>query len=248
MALATRAAKTASRRYPKVDIDDLTMDLVEAALSKAPTREALPRVGDIGTDPRIEAPIERDRAYLIGVATHRLADYARSEAAEVDSLDAKVECKGGDLPTTTGLTEQGHTQARTDPNLVNPDAQPINRDVWAVVDAFPTKDAGRAALANLIGGSATRAQLAQQAGLGDAKDWHRSVKRGRTQLASLAKPRDQWTPKDRATEAVAKALVATIGPDNPKSGINQLLTQPPSRGESNRNTTTQEPSAVAVGA
>lgn len=226
MALATKAARTAAKRFPLADLDDLTMDLVEAALQRAPSAERLPRVGEIGTDPRIERPTERDRAYLIGIARYKLADQARHAEAEVDSIDARI-TDLGDLPTVSGLLEQAEAQAHTDPNLVNPDADPINPDAWRIAERFPTKDAGRAALSNLIGSAATRAQLAKQAGLGSGKDWHRSVKRGRAQLAALAQPVTRWTAKDWGMAEGIAHLVEALGPDHPRVGIVDVLTQHP---------------------
>lgn len=226
MALATKAARTACKRYPLADLEELTMDLVEAALSRAPESGRLPQVGEIGTDDRIQRPLERDRAYLIGIARHRLADAARSEAAEVESLDATYTALG-DLPSVSALIEQAEAQAHTDPNLVNPDSHPINSDVWRIMERFPTKDAGRAALSNLTGTSATRAQLAAQAGLGNPKDWHRSVKRGRVQLASLAEPVQHWTAKDWGMAEATAHLVEALGPDNPRAGIFDLTAHAP---------------------
>lgn len=226
MALATKAARTACKRYPLADLEEITMDLVEAALQRAPEPGRLPQVGEIGTDDRIQRPLERDRAYLIGIARHRLADAARSEAAEVESLDATYTSLG-DLPSISALMEQADAQAHTDPNLVNPDSDPINRDVWAIVERFPTKDAGRAALSNLTGSSATRAQLAAQAGLGNPKDWHRSVKRGRVQLAALAQPVQHWTAKDWGMAEAIAHLVEALGPDHPRVGIFDLLAHAP---------------------
>lgn len=226
MALATRAAKTAARRYPQADLDDLTMDLVEAALSKAPQGHKTPGRGKIGTDPTIQSPLERDRAYLVGIARHRLADECRHPRAETESLDRRISDLG-ELPSMSNLIEQSEAQAHTDPNLVNPDADPVNRDVMRAAHRFPTKDAGRAALANLIGSGATRAQLARQAGLRATKDWHRSVKRGKRQLARLVEPVHRWTAKDWAMAEALAHLVTAHFPDSRGGEIENLLAQAP---------------------
>lgn len=227
VALCHEAARIAARKQ-RAEVEDLAADLIVATLARteADRPDRMPLRGSIGTDDSIPGTRDRDRAYLIGIARHLLADKARSGDAEALSLD-RAEAGAGEGLDPSSLMETAERQAHQDPGLIDPDADPVTRDSWGAVNHFPTRDTGRAALAVLIGTRATRADLARAAGLANPKDWHKSVKRGRPALAALAEPPQQWTARTWDLAEAVAVLAATEGPGTRGRGMEGILASPP---------------------